>query len=280
MKRKILQHYSHHPAGNKHENTLSPTPAWSERLLSGSLSLARLGIHARSPCETVFLAHCLRDTVNNVRNLTNKPMDIQNTNDTQASQLPQLTKQERYLLRQQQKQELQESHERKKWMKKAVIWTAVIIILGGSGYGLYYLSSQPGKPRSGTAIPILGQDHIAVGAFHPPYNSDPPTSGWHYEEEASWGVQEKELLDEQLIHNLEHGGIWISYTGIDDATKSALEKIARSEKKVIVEPRVKNNAPIILASWGRLLKLDTFDEQAVMDFIETNRNQAPEPFAE
>src|SRR3989344_8550958 len=38
MKRKILQHYSHHPAGNKHENTLSPTPAWSERLLSGSLA--------------------------------------------------------------------------------------------------------------------------------------------------------------------------------------------------------------------------------------------------
>src|SRR3989344_1627121 len=207
-------------------------------------------------------------------------MDIQNTNDTQASQSSQLTKQERHLLRRQQKQELRENSERKKWMKKVVIWTAASLILGGSGYGLYYFLNQPEKPRSGTAIPILGQDHIAVGAFHPPYNSDPPTSGWHYEESAPWVVDQNELPDEQLIHNLEHGGIWISYTGVDNATKSALEKIARSEKKVIVEPRAKNNAPIILASWGRLLKLDTFDEQAVMDFIETNRNQAPEPFAE
>ncbi len=206
-------------------------------------------------------------------------MDNQNINDNQASQSPQLTKKERRELRQQQKQESREGSERKRLIKKAIIRIIIAIALGGLGYGLYYFLNQPEKPRSGTAIPILGQDHIPIGTSHPLYNSNPPTSGWHYEESASWGVHEKELPDEQLIHNLEHGGIWISYTGIDDATKSALEKIARSESKVIIEPRAKNDTPIILASWGRLLKLENFDEQAIADFIKTNRNQAPEPFA-
>ena len=156
----------------------------------------------------------------------------------------------------------------------------IMLAIGGSGYGFYYFISQPEKSRSGVAIPILGQEHIPVGASHPPYNSNPPTSGWHYAEPAPWGMHQNELPDEQLIHNLEHGGIWISYVGIDDATKSALEKIATSQIKVVIEPRAKNDAPIILASWGRLLKLERFDEEAVLDFIKANRNRSPEPFAQ
>ena len=191
-----------------------------------------------------------------------------------------LTKKEKRELRQQEKQKLQENRERRKLTKKITIWTMVMLVIGGLGYGLYYLVSQPEKPRPGEPFPILGQEHISVGAPHPAYNSNPPTSGWHYTEEAAWGVHQDELPDEQLIHNLEHGGIWISYLGVDDPTKSALEKIAKSQSKVVIEPRAKNDSPIILASWGRLLKMERFDEQSVLDFIKANRNKSPEPFAQ
>lgn len=206
-------------------------------------------------------------------------MDTENTNNNQAPLSSQFTKQERRELRQQQKQKLRESWERKRSIKKIIIWTIVALAIGGSGYSFYF-ASQPEKPKSGVAIPILGKEHISTGASHPPYNSNPPTSGWHYAEPAPWGMHRNELPDEQLIHNLEHGGIWISYTGIDDATKSTLEKIATSQLKVVIEPRAKNDAPIILASWGRLLKLERFDEQVVLDFIKANRNRSPEPFAQ
>lgn len=192
----------------------------------------------------------------------------------------QLSKQERRELHQQERQQLQESRERKRLVKKITLWVTVMLVMGGSGYGLYYLASQPEAQRPGEIFPILGQTHIEVGAIHPAYNSNPPTSGSHYAQPADWGVYQKELPDEQLIHNLEHGGIWISYKYIDEKTKSDLEAIGkRYPGSVIVTPRSANDAKIVLASWGRLEKLESFDETKIVDFIKANKNKSPEPLA-
>ena len=159
-------------------------------------------------------------------------------------------------------------------------WTIGIVVAIVIGYGLILLVRQAQQPRPGEAVATQGQEHIAVGASHPEYNSNPPTSGWHYTQPANWGVYQTELPDEQVIHNLEHGGIWISYKDIDDTAKTALEKIAKSNSKIILEPRSKNDAPIVLASWGRLQKFQTLDEQAILAFIDANSNKSPEPFAQ
>ncbi len=125
-----------------------------------------------------------------------------------------------------------------------------------------------------------GQTHIKVGENHPAYNSNPPTSGWHYVVPADWGVYEKALVDEQALHNLEHGGIWISYKDIDAETKANLENIAKANPgSVIMSPRDTNDAKIILSSWTRLEKLDSYDQVKILDFISRNKNKSPEPLA-
>jgi len=178
------------------------------------------------------------------------------------------------------KQERYESQERKRLVKKITIWAIAVIVIGGSGYGLYYLASQPEKPRPGETFSILGQTHIEVGATHPAYNSNPPTSGWHYVQPANWGVYQEELPDETLIHNLEHGGIWISYKDVDQETKSSIEAIGkRYPGSVVVTPRSANDTKVVLASWGRLEKLESFDETKIVDFIKANKNKSPEPLA-
>lgn len=198
----------------------------------------------------------------------------------EIQQLQQPTKKERRELRWQEKQQLQMNQQRKRVAKKITTWAIAILIIGASGYGLYYLASQPEKPRPGEAFPILGTEHIPVGASHPAYNSNPPTSGWHYPQPANWSVYQQELVDEQVVHNLEHGGIWISYKDIDQETKSNLEAIGkRYSGSVVVAPRSLNDAKIILASWGRLEKLESFDEARIVDFIKANKNKSPEPLA-
>ena len=125
-----------------------------------------------------------------------------------------------------------------------------------------------------------GQTHIKTGESHPPYNSNPPTSGWHYIQPARWGVYARPLVDEQAVHNLEHGGIWISYKDIDAETKANLEKIAKANSRsVILSPRDANDSKIMLASWTRLEKLDSYDEAKILDFILRNKNKSPEPLA-
>lgn len=143
-----------------------------------------------------------------------------------------------------------------------------------------WISSQNTREALGEAMPIQGKEHISVGSSHPLYSSNPPTSGWHYGKAAEWGIYNYELPDEQIVHNLEHGGIWISYKNINGEIKSKLEKIAyQYPKSVILTPRAKNDSEISLAAWGRLMKLETFDENLIKQFIKNYRNKSPEPLA-
>ncbi len=122
-----------------------------------------------------------------------------------------------------------------------------------------------------------GQEHIKIGSSHPAYNSNPPTSGWHYPQPANWGVYSKPIADELAVHNLEHGGIWISYKDVDEETKEKLKLIAKANgSSVILSPRDANDAKIILTSWTRLLKLDSYDEAQILDFILRNKSRGPE----
>jgi hypothetical protein len=125
---------------------------------------------------------------------------------------------------------------------------------------------------------IQGYDHIPVGASHPPYNSNPPTSGWHYAEWARWGVYREAIPDGHLVHNLEHGGIWISYRDTDDLnTILGLEAvIAEDPDRIIMTYRPENDSPIAVAAWGALLKLDRVGAHAIRAFIQRYRYQGPE----
>ena len=194
--------------------------------------------------------------------------------------IEQLSKKERRDIRRQEKANSQKEYEKGKIFRIVRNWTIGIVLVGGMTYGLFLASNKKPTPLLGESFPIQGQEHIVVGASHLTYNSNPPTSGPHYAEPAKWGVYQTELPDEQLVHNLEHGGIWISYKGVDETSKTALEKLAQTHAKIIVEPREKDDAPIILASWGQIVRLQKYDEQEISNFIKTNSNRSPEPFAQ
>src|SRR2546428_4170650 len=74
-----------------------------------------------------------------------------------------------------------------------------------------------------------GREHIFPGQQHPPYNSDPPTSGWHFPQPADWGYYNGDLPDELVVHNLEHGGIWISFKS-PDGTEGSNKLVALSHR--------------------------------------------------
>src|SRR3989344_4007834 len=105
---------------------------------------------------------------------------------------------------------------KKRGIKKFFIWIIVLAVIAAVIYGLVLWSKKAAENRPGEAIAELGRDHIPVGSPRPDYNSNPPTSGNHYGTPANWGVYNEPLPDEHLVHNLEHGGIWISYRDPSD----------------------------------------------------------------
>lgn len=173
-------------------------------------------------------------------------------------------------------------------MKQGYIVGGIGVLVIGIGIILSIPDSKNNKQvdsdaesaQVGQEIEIQEAAHIEDGAQHAPYNSNPPTSGPHYVQPAAWGIYDKELPDEQLIHNEEHGGIWISYKDIDSETMEKLNIIGKSNPgSVVVTPRAANDSKIALASWGRLEKLDTYDEAKILEFIKANKNKSPEPIA-
>ncbi|MGH9548434.1 MAG: DUF3105 domain-containing protein [Terriglobales bacterium] len=188
---------------------------------------------------------------------------------------PALSRKERQQLRREEQKKSEEARDRARTAKRILQWSWVLVPVSGAALGLIWMASP--RDELGQAFANQGREQIAIGASHPPYNSNPPTSGPHYVEPAPWGVYQRELPDETLVHNLEHGGIWISYSDIDRATKQEIETLAKQHAdKMIVTSRARDDAKIVLASWRRLLKLDRFDEDTVLSFIKANKNRSPE----
>ncbi len=175
-------------------------------------------------------------------------------------------------------------------VKNIIIWLVILIVVFS---GIYWMAIRTKKKADeikifAVQISDQGRDHINIDTVHPAYNSNPPTSGWHYEEWESKGVYKEQQPDEGLIHNLEHGYIWISYR-----SNASLEIVKQLEnfygfgKKIIVEPRKENDKLIAIAAWNWLDKFDPASQDSlndaelkrIGDFIEQYINQGPEPNA-
>lgn len=184
--------------------------------------------------------------------------------------------------------EMKQSRTRK--IKTILIWVVVLTAIGGGIYWAVARAEKKTAERKIYAIQIAdqGRDHIDVGAPHSAYNSNPPTSGGHYEEWETKGVYKQQQPDEGLIHNLEHGYVWISYR--PDAGPEIIEQLENFYgfgKKIIVEPRKENDKLIALAAWNWLDKFDPESKEKlneaelkrIGDFIDAFINKGPEPNA-
>lgn len=165
--------------------------------------------------------------------------------------------------------------------KSFVRYSLWIVIVVAVGYGIFLLAQTAGPDGEDFSVAhsIQGRDHIADGETHPPYNSNPPSSGSHYTSTARGGFYEEPLPDEQVIHNLEHGDVWIAYhPDISDEAKETLEFFAG--QYVVVSPRSENEGDISLVAWGRAdtfdIENEAVDEGRIRDFIRRYDNRGPE----
>ncbi len=199
--------------------------------------------------------------------------------------------------REEQLKNLSLSQNRKGKLLKYLLFAAIAIGLIAAVSGLILLSRNKGATSAtelGEAVTPPADPnsrlHIRKGEAHVPYTSNPPSSGPHYagvtSAEGIGPIECKtyttEVEDESVIHNLEHGVVWISYKDINDKELAEqLKSIAEDYTKVVLSPRSKDDSNIALASWGRVLKLDSLDEQKIRDFIKLYRSSeaAPERFA-
>ena len=166
-----------------------------------------------------------------------------------------------------------------------------VLVIAGFAVGGLGRGGGGGAANTGSNeryVDGVGVQELITSANHVPegqaveYSSYPPTSGDHWElGPAACGFYAEGLPDEQIVHNLEHGNIVVSYNLPDPADVNELRDvingigianvwgIARSYSKI-------QEGQVALTTWGVLDTMDGVDPGRIEEFFEYPGNLGDE----
>jgi uncharacterized protein DUF3105 len=124
------------------------------------------------------------------------------------------------------------------------------------------------------------------------WNTNPPTSGPHYAQWVRWGAYTSPVNLAQVVHNLEHGGIYILYG--EDVPQSTVSQLTDfyydHQNGTVLAPYPELGDKIALGAWvtksastpddgnAYLAKCTAFDRDAFAAFFGAFHFQGPERF--
>ena len=130
-----------------------------------------------------------------------------------------------------------------------------------------------GSCQPSEQLPVQSGSHL-IGDNPPPvpYNSTPPTSGWHASGAFEIAVQPpgEPLSEPRQVSVLEAGGVVVSYTELDQAARTQLEQHVRDHHagRVAVTPYAPlQDGEVAFTAWGVLQRCDGVDLAALDAFV-------------
>lgn len=181
----------------------------------------------------------------------------------------------------------------------AVLVLVVVLlgVMGGGGGGVDEAALRADLEAAGCTLEAKAPAKPSGPTYHtvrdlegssPDWNTDPPAAGAHYDIAAIFGIYEEELQLAQVIHSLEHGGIYIFYGDkVPDATVDELRAFYDDHKAgTIMAPLDRLGDEFALGAWvdegdiekGFLAKCSGFDEGVVSSFFDSLQFRGPERF--
>ena len=112
------------------------------------------------------------------------------------------------------------------------------------------------------------------------YEQSPPVGGDHANEWLQCGTYDEPVREENMVHALEHGTVWITYRS--DVPEPDVEALAGElPAKGVLSPYDDQDAPVVVTVWNTQLRLTGADDPRLEEFIATygDGGTSPEPFA-
>lgn len=157
--------------------------------------------------------------------------------------------------------------------------------------GLVGCGGASDLPDDGGACNVVVASHAIEGQQHVPdcspltFESNPPSSGNHYQQWGAFGVYENPLPRGNWVHNLEHGSVVFTYNcpdGCDDEIESAKAMLSElapdecGERRVLLVPDPKLDVTWGASAWGYNLRSDCLDEGRMKSFFKSRIDKGPE----
>jgi len=174
--------------------------------------------------------------------------------------------------------------------RRAVVGIVAVLLLGGIGYQIHRLQqpSHGGDPAND--IPQLAAvqtfDHAGGDHTSDPvtYAQIPPAGGPHDPAWEDCGAYPQPVRNENAVHALEHGTVWVTYRpGLAAADVAALVSTLHAVKsgKTILSPYDGLPSPVVVTVWDAQLGLTGADDPRLALFLGFygDGHTAPEPNA-
>ena len=177
--------------------------------------------------------------------------------------------------------EMRREEQAKARRRRVVIATIVAIAVAGAGVGIYFAASagnKKGSVDSVTTYKNLARDHVNG---HVDYKQTPPAGGPHNSVWLNCGIYSSPVPNENAVHDLEHGAVWITYRpDLPAADVAKLKSIVQSKTKGYLDlsPYPGLPAPVVASGWGVQERFKGVNDTNLTKFIDKYQlgPQAPE----
>ena len=171
--------------------------------------------------------------------------------------------------------------------RTAYLIVGAVIVLFVAGFIALAVFDARQKSASGAPDDVKTYDVGPAGqhtAGDVDYDQSPPTGGEHNPVWQNCGYYDKPVRDENAVHSLEHGAVWITYSpDLPQDQVNELEKTAEDRSYILVSPYtdLPSDTPVVASAWGKQVGLDSAEDPDLESFIQAYRQgpQTPEPGA-
>ena len=175
--------------------------------------------------------------------------------------------------------------------RRLLTWTIaaalVIALAGTTAVVLVRQASHNASLQAAAKAPIdgvktftgLSRNHV-TGTVS--YAQNPPVGGDHSAVDQNCGYYSTPVADENAVHSLEHGAVWITHDpALPTAQLGTLKALAANSQYVLVTPRSGLPSAVVASAWGVQLQLASADDPRLAAFVTKYANgpQTPEPGA-
>jgi hypothetical protein len=212
-------------------------------------------------------------------------------NPAKQSQINLTVKQQREQKRQEKLAEYQRQLAKRRRSK--VVWwvvgsaaAVVVVALVVASFVFAPKAAPTYTAKDSTGVEIEGVEVFDLDNTHVEgtveYEQTPPAGGPHNSVWLNCGVYTEPQTNENAVHALEHGAVWVTY----DADAVSDDELATLKSHLpstytILSPYQGLDSPIVLSAWDHQLKLDSPDDERIPQFFEEywRSQNVPEPNA-
>ncbi len=148
----------------------------------------------------------------------------------------------------------------------AVLAVAALLAVAGCSQ-----PSEQGSAPAGTATYAEPKRGHVTGKVQ--YDHSPPVGGDHSAVVLNCGIYDRPVANENAVHAIEHGAVWITYLpGLPAAELDRLRTLVKAsydgtDRYVVLSPYPGQSSPIVASAWGHQLTLQAATDPRLQSFI-------------